>query len=220
VKCKATTKAGNPCQANAVAGSDYCISHKRLFEAAEASANPKADAPQPDPPVAANPPETPKSKEPDYVQSQAQKDSQPRVKEGTAVDEKKNVGFIPGLALILAALALVLISINAVKPTPTVEELEKSIDTRFAAVNDSLLQIVKSSDVVNRKVNEALFLRDLDSLRETLNDLKATADPTFAAELEAVAASLNALKDKVGSKNGDKPAPAKKEEKPKDVQPL
>ncbi|MDP8223274.1 MAG: hypothetical protein P9L99_07945 [Candidatus Lernaella stagnicola] len=136
------------------------------------------------------------------------------------MDEKKNVGFIPGLALILAALALVLISINAVKPTPTVEELEKSIDTRFAAVNDSLLQIVKSSDVVNRKVNEALFLRDLDSLRETLNDLKATADPTFAAELEAVAASLNALKDKVGSKNGDKPAPAKKEEKPKDVQPL
>jgi len=30
MKCKATTKSGNPCKANAMHGSDYCVTHARI----------------------------------------------------------------------------------------------------------------------------------------------------------------------------------------------
>lgn len=142
-----------------------------------------------------------------YVNSEPQHVTKP--KEDTVVDDKKNVGFIPGLALILAALALVLISINAVKPTPTVEELEKAVDTKIAAVNDSILAIVKNGDIVTRKVNEALLLREIDDLKGSLDAVQTTAgDTALAAEFDAIAKQLSALMIKINP-TAAAPAPTK-----------
>jgi hypothetical protein len=122
------------------------------------------------------------------------------MKEGMEVDEKKNVGFIPGLALILAALALVLISINAVKPTPSVEELEKAIDLKIASTNEALVAVVKNGDIVEKKVTQALFTRDVENLEATMAALAANGSDDLKVELDKLAADLVALKAKMDTK--------------------
>jgi len=229
VKCKAKTKAGNPCQANAAAGSDYCITHTKLYGAkapeaqaiekdlqvdsmAEMPAAPphaaEAIAQKHEPQKAASTQEAPK-----YVKETPIVASPVREKEDTRMDEKKNVGFVPGLALLLAILALVLIAINAVNPTPTMEVLEKSMDTKIEAQANSLLMMVKNGDLIGNKIADQMLVRDLDNLSGSLANYGTKADKDLKAEIEALQVSVNALKAKI-MQHGTvvDPAPVKAEE--------
>lgn len=229
VKCKAKTKAGNPCQANAAAGSDYCITHTKIYgkkapeehvieediqvdSMAEMPAAPphaaEAIAHKHEPQKTASTQEAPK-----YVKETPIVESPVREKEDTRMDEKKNVGFIPGLALLLAILALVLIAINAVNPTPTMEVLEKSMDTKIEAQANSLLMMVKNGDLIGNKIADQMLVRDLDNLSSSLANYSNKADKGLKADLEALQVSVEALKAKI-MKHGTvvDPAPAKVEE--------
>jgi hypothetical protein len=184
MKCEAQTTAGQPCPANAVNGSRYCASHRRLL--GMPGENPPAQRDR------NSPPERRWSDE----QKETALDPQLSRKEDTPVDEKKNVGFVPGLALLLAALALVLIAINAVKPTPSVEEMEKAMDKKIAAVNESILTVVKNGDLVDKRVARSLFVRDLENLEASIAAMKTTADPTLLADLDVAAKTVATLKAK------------------------
>jgi len=113
------------------------------------------------------------------------------------MDEKKNVGFIPGLALILAALALVLISINAVKPTPSVEALEKSMDQKIQGVENAILAQVRSDDLVNSRFNRSMLKRDLANLEYTLDNLSKDAGEGLAADIAELKAAIKTMKLKL-----------------------
>ena len=120
------------------------------------------------------------------------------------MDEKKNVGFIPGLALILAVLALVLISINAVKPTPTEETMEKAINAKIEALAKAVAAEVKAGDEVNRQVSNSLLKRDLENAAVSVNAFATTANPELAQEILNLQNAIKALQDRI---NGA-PAPA------------
>lgn len=230
MKCKAKTKAGNPCQANAVAGSDYCITHTKLYGEKAPQQHPIeedievdaiAEMPAP-PPHAAEalgkkeePPKTASSKEaPKYVKEPPLVESPVMEKEDMRMDEKKNVGFIPGLALLLAILALVLIAINAVNPTPTMEALEKAVDIKIEAQSKSILMMVKNGDIVGKKIADLTLVRDLDNLESSLVNYGNIADKKLKDDIQTLQASVEALKTRIMAHgNVVEAVPTKVEEK-------
>jgi hypothetical protein len=185
MKCEATTSAGNPCQAAAVAGSRFCISHQILQadEAAKSAAAPATNN-------ASNP--VGSEKQPAPFTSQ-------RTKEDALVDEKKNVGFVPGLALILSCLALLLIGINALKSTPTQEAMEKAMDLKFKAMNDEIMNVVRNGEGVNKHVAKALLARDLANVEASLAALNPGGDPEVAGQIDAIKSSIDTLKVKLAA---------------------
>lgn len=194
MKCKATTKSGKPCRLDAMKGSEYCHVHAKKFEQKKAAA-PKAKAELKTEKVEAK-----KTVSPSYVKSTHTGHAPSWEKEEFSMDDKKNIGFVPGLALLLAVLALVLISINAVKPTPSVETLEKSMDKKIEGVNNSILAQVKSGDLVSGQVINKLFERDLVNLEVSLERFSAFTKPEMATDLDALKAAIMQVKAKLNPK--------------------
>ncbi len=115
------------------------------------------------------------------------------------MDEKKNVGFVPGLALLLSALALLLIGINQIKGTPSGDTLEKMMDARFAAMNDSIMNVVKNGDIINKHVAKTMVMHDLDNLQASVSALSASAgaDADVAAQVDTIKKAVETIKAKL-----------------------
>jgi hypothetical protein len=175
MKCEATTFAGHPCPANAADGSRFCISH-RILSTPNENANSVME-----------------------VAERTEPNTSNRTKEDTHVDEKKNVGFVPGLALLLSALALLLIGINQIKGTPSGDTLEKMMDARFAAMNDSIMNVVKNGDIINKHVAKTMVMHDLDNLQASVSALSASAgaDADVAAQVDTIKKAVEAIKAKL-----------------------
>jgi len=124
------------------------------------------------------------------------------------MDDKKNVGFIPGLALLLAVLALVLISYNATKPTPSEEALEKAMDVKIENLANTILNEVKNADVVDNRIAHTIFERDLKNFENSLANVGIANEPTLQTEVAAIKTALENLKAKMAGK------PVPTEEKP------
>jgi hypothetical protein len=131
-------------------------------------------------------------------------------KEDLHVDEKKNVGFVPGLALLLACLALVLIAINAIKPTPSMETVEKVMDQKLGKLNEAILTVVKNGDIVERKINRELFWRDLNRLEWSLEAMKKLGEANQSSDYDSLIKAIHDFRAKVGGFAVDDAAPPPK----------
>ncbi|NLH50737.1 MAG: hypothetical protein GX444_19350 [Myxococcales bacterium] len=191
MQCRAVTSTGNACPANAVAGSDYCATHRTLQE--------RKETPEGIPPAFA-------TKDPGHNQQLGKK-------EDTKVDEKKHIGFIPGLALILAVLALALVAINARRDTPNLEEFEKAMDLKVNAMNESIVTAVKNGELVDKRIDRVMFLRSVDSFQSAVNSMKVVAGPDVMPDLEVLSKQLVLIKAKLEGVAVPAPAPAAPEKK-------
>ncbi len=120
------------------------------------------------------------------------------------MDEKKNVGFVPGLALILAVLALVMIAINGVKPTPTEEAMEQAINMKIEGLANSIVNEIRNSDEISKNVTTSLLKRDMDNLTASLNVFSGGANPELAPDILALQNAIKSLQEKLNAA----PAPA------------
>lgn len=129
------------------------------------------------------------------------------------MDEKKHIGFIPGLALILAVLALALVAINARRDTPNLEEFEKAMDLKVNAMNESIVTAVKNGELVDKRIDRVMFLRSVDSFQSAVNSMKVVAGPDVMPDLEALSKQLVLIKAKLEGVAVPAPAPAAPEKK-------
>ena len=75
-------------------------------------------------------------------------------------EEGKKVGFVPGLALLLSALALFLIGVNAITGTPSEETLEKMMETQFNEFSHRLdLQFQHSMNQIGKLESDSNWSR-------------------------------------------------------------
>ncbi len=115
------------------------------------------------------------------------------------MDEKKNVGFVPGLALILAVLALVMIAINGVKPTPTEEAMEQAINMKIEGLANSIVNEIRNSDEISKNVTTSLLKRDMDNLTASLNVFSGGANPELAPDILALQNAIKSLQEKLNA---------------------
>ncbi len=123
------------------------------------------------------------------------------------MDEKKRVGFIPGVALLLAVLALVLISINAVKPTPSQETLEKAMDQKIKGLTTSIVNEIRNSDEISKRISANLLKRDLDNAVSSLTAYSSVAAPELAPDILALQNAIKSLTEKINAAAAPAPAP-------------
>lgn len=228
MKCKAVTKEGKPCRANALAGSDYCRIHQHLAEDGISKTKPdggdeynKYSTPRIEkisPPV----------EEP--IAAPAASNSSILEREVKLMDEKKNIGFVPGLALLLSVLALVLIAINLVTPSPSEETLEQALDIKIQGLQNQIMQQFQYNLSEIGKSRGKLVVSELRLAKEHLTDYAPMAGDELQADIQALSGQIDAmlakLQAKVGSSSTVAAAPApvapsaekeKKEVKEKEV---
>ncbi|MCB1153134.1 hypothetical protein KDL45_05745 [bacterium] len=114
---------------------------------------------------------------------------------GIAVDDKKNVSFVSGLALILSALALLLIGVSQISSTPYTENLEEIIDARMNALEQRVdTKIVGALKAVERSKDEE-SLRELQRMQTALQSWSTNAptSETYSGQVAAIQSQIDAL---------------------------
>ena len=113
------------------------------------------------------------------------------------MDDKKNVSFVSGLALILSALALLLIGVSQISSTPYTENLEEIIDARMNALEQRVdTKIVGALKAVERSKDEE-SLRELQRMQTALQSWSTNAptSETYSGQVAAMAGITLPLSD-------------------------
>ena len=109
------------------------------------------------------------------------------------MDDKKNVGFVPGLALILAALALLLIGITQISSTPYSDTLEKVINTKMQALETRLIVKIDNNLEKLSKAEEDAALRGVKVFKANLESWLAGGANGNADQVKIIQVELEKL---------------------------
>jgi hypothetical protein len=137
------------------------------------------------------------------------------MKEDTSMDEKKNVSFVSGLALILSALALLLIGITQITSTPYTDTMEEILDTKLQALEGRMDMKVEAGLKKLEKAEESAALRELKTFDNNLNAWLAGGANSYTDKVVSLKNQVESLiKDMEGVK-----APAAQAAPPPPVKP-
>lgn len=136
------------------------------------------------------------------------------------MEEKSKIGFIPGLALILGALAIALFIINSIKKNPAAELMEQELRGKMLAIAgevnalnqqmagldpetleaDIRAKVGKDLRVVSNSVEEvnlSLVKRDVQDIETALENIRENGDPALQNDVLVIERALRSLKEKV-----------------------
>jgi hypothetical protein len=140
------------------------------------------------------------------------------------MDDKKNVSFVSGLALILSALSLLLIGIQQITATPYTDTMEEVIETKLQALESRVDMKVDAGLKKLEKAEDNAALREMKTFQNNLNAwLAAGSENPYTDKVNAIKAQIeNLVKEMESAKGGApavvtaQPAPAKAAEPAKD----
>lgn len=139
----------------------------------------------------------------------------PWEKETNSMDDKKNVSFVSGLALLLSVLALVMIGWAGIADSPSQEEYKELINTELNKVNNNINSI---DEKVNKQANEFkmkklnMSIYKLAMLNLKLDAMKAGCDAAYTKDITALQVGVQALMAKMKTAKDGKPVPGAKTE--------
>jgi len=133
------------------------------------------------------------------------------------VEEKNRIGFVPGLALILGALAIALFIINSIKKNPAVELLEHEMRGRIVQISEEVgilgrqvaeldpetlqadirANVGKDLRVLSDDLEINLVKRDIQDIEAALDNIRNLGDPDFLNDVTAIERALKGLKERV-----------------------
>lgn len=119
------------------------------------------------------------------------------------MEDKKNIPFVSGLALILSALALLLIGINQVNPSPYDQEMEKIVEKRFNDIESRLdMRITARLQQLDRAEQDAA-LRELKMFKTQLQDWinSGAANAGYSDQVLTIAKQIDALVKQMETKD-------------------
>jgi hypothetical protein len=152
--------------------------------------------------------------------------SAPWEREVKRMDDKKNVNFVSGLALLLAILALVMVAWSGIGGdiTPYQTEYKNYIEGKFGSLDTRVNELTDTlGDLKEATGNGHLDWQvyKLQELSAAVGALSAHSAPEFKAELNALHGQIVKMSNKVkglkdqtqAKKNKGKAKPAEKKEK-------
>ena len=154
--------------------------------------------------------------------------SAPWEREVKRMDDKKNVNFVSGLALLLAILALVMVACSGIGGdiTPYQTEYKNYIEGKFGSLDTRVNELSAKFGKIEEKTGNGQLdwqAYKLQELSAAVGALSANSAPEFKPELMALQAQIakmsqkvKGMKDqKIGKKNAveEKPKAVEKKEK-------
>ena len=138
------------------------------------------------------------------------------------MEEKKNVSFVSGLALLLAVLALVMVGWSGIADSPYEIDFKDGLDGKFSNLNKRFERIektlmIQSEDIEKGKLMYQSF--QLQGLNADLGTMKISGVQEFTGDVEALQAAVVSLISKVNEAKNSLDAAkveAKAPEAPKD----
>lgn len=125
------------------------------------------------------------------------------------MEDRKNVPFVSGLALILSALALLLIGISQINPSPYDETMEEIMDKRFSDMESRVNLMIESRLQQLAKAEENAAIRELKTFQAQLQDWVVSSQANgYSERVKAIAAQIDMLVAEMEGKKVDAPAPA------------
>jgi len=137
----------------------------------------------------------------------------PWEKETNSMDDKKNVSFVSGLALLLSVLALVMIGWGNIADSPFEEEYKEAVTSEFSKLKDSIHSInggLKAREKMCKSKQLNMGLNKLAIVNLKLDSMKMGCDTTYNKELTAIQASVQALIGKMKTAQAGKVVPCAK----------
>ncbi len=138
----------------------------------------------------------------------------PWEKEANSMDDKKNVSFVSGLALLLSVLALVLIGWGNIADSPSQAQYKELLDRELDVVNQNVLEIdsriAKQMTFHKTKMRKKSILK-LAELNAKINTLKSCAPQGFDKDYQALQAMIQAMMVKMNREKAADPAKEKPE---------
>lgn len=124
----------------------------------------------------------------------------PWEKEATSMEEKKNVSFVSGLALLLAVLALVMVGWSGIADSPYQIDYKDAIDGKFSNLNSRFERIektlmIQSEDIEKGKLMYQSF--QLQGLNADLGTMKISGVQEFSDDVTALQNAVQSLINKV-----------------------
>jgi len=106
-------------------------------------------------------------------------------------------GFIPGLALALSIVALILVGVNALTGTTSEETLEKMMQAQFNKYSEQLdLQFQKSMEQIKQREDQ-LRVRELQDVREALGRFSQELGEEVQGDVDRILALVEDLEKKL-----------------------
>ncbi len=196
MKCKATTKAGKPCKANAMQGSDYCVTHAKIYDKADKKDEPPKppDAiPKSDPPKLVS--EAPKS-DPPVSQKKIDKNSL-KMGEFSMEERRKNVSLVSGIALLLSITAILLFGWSQITYSPYHQGEKDKLDRQIDALEKSVFDVNDKFNDFVTKDKKAWQLYQLKKLQNTVEFVSAAGSSQYKADFDKINNDIRALLAKV-----------------------
>lgn len=123
------------------------------------------------------------------------------------MDEKGNVSFVSGLALILSALALLLIGIMQISSRPYDETMEAILEKNLEAIEKRVDLKIEASILKLEKAEEHAALRELKFFSSNLDGWLTAGANGFTNDAKALKEKLDLLIENMEGK-GKAPAAA------------
>ncbi|MCZ7584127.1 MAG: hypothetical protein M5R36_12745 [Deltaproteobacteria bacterium] len=120
------------------------------------------------------------------------------------MDDKKNVSFVSGLALILSALALLLIGIQQISATPYTETLEKIVNAKLEDLEARMETRIDYNIKRLSKAEESAALRQLKFFNSGLDAWLQSGANGYSGDVQAIKEQIDGL---VAKMEGMPPAP-------------
>ncbi|MCC6157480.1 MAG: hypothetical protein IT350_05455 [Deltaproteobacteria bacterium] len=125
------------------------------------------------------------------------------------MEDRKNVPFVSGLALILSALALLLIGISQINPSPYDETMEEVVDKRFSDMESRVNLMIEARLQQLAKAEENAAIRELKTFQAQLQDWVVSSQANgYSEKVKAIAAQIDMLVADMEGKKVEAPAPA------------
>jgi hypothetical protein len=141
--------------------------------------------------------------------------SQSHRKEVFSMDDKKNVSFVSGLALILSALALLLIGITQISSSPYNDTMEQIVNTKMEDLEARLNMKIDSSIKRLSKAEESAALRELKAFEGNLTSWSTAGANGYTDQVNAVRTELGKLIGQMENKGTAPAQPAENAEEKK-----